>query len=304
MIKQSHGKIFFRKNNNVFVISLTIIVLAGFILSFFYNNRASTNIPKPIVESQRTETKKLSSVIRIKPPTASPSATFRVPVLLYHYIEYVQDKRDTIRQKLDVTPYTFEQEVLTLKNAGYTFITAKELGNVLDGETSMPPKPILLTFDDGHRDFYTDVLPILKKYNIKATAYIIPGFTDGSDFMTQQQIQEVNNSGLVDIGSHTIHHISLKGKKADLVHREVEISKQMLEQTYNIKVVSFAYPNGAFDEQAADIVKNAGYSTSVSTIPGEDVNQANRFFIFRLRPGGRIGQNLLNYLQQPHLNPY
>jgi peptidoglycan/xylan/chitin deacetylase (PgdA/CDA1 family) len=296
MKKKISRKIHVKKQHLV-VLLLVLFLLIGIFILFLYKTQSALNSLKPVVESQKTEMKKLPPAMQKKLETASPSATFRVPIFLYHYVEYVRDKRDTIRQKLDITPYTFEQELITLQKDGYTFMTAKELGDVLDGKTTLPPKPILLTFDDGHRDFYTDVLPLLKKYTIKATAYIIPGFTGGSDFMTQQQIKEVIDSGLVDVGAHTIHHISLKGRPAALVQNEVAGSKQMLEQTYGIKVVSFAYPNGAFDEQAANIVKNAGFSTSVSTIPGVDVNQANRFFIYRIRPGGRTGQNLLNYLQ-------
>lgn len=292
------------KQNKLLFISLAVVILAGIFTLLLNSTNSRSTLINPVVESQKTEMKKLPPAIVKKLQAASPSATFRVPVLMYHYVEYVQDKRDTIRQKLNITPYTFEQEVLTLKNAGYIFMTAKDLGDFLDGKTAMPPKPVILTFDDGHRDFYTDVLPVLKKYNIKATAYIIAGFTGGTDFMTQQQIQDIISSGLVDVGAHTIHHISLKGKKASLVANEIEGSKQMLEQTYNIKVVSFAYPNGAFDQQAIDIVKNAGFSTSVSTIPGEDINQANRFFIFRLRPGVRTGQDLLNYLERGNIHPY
>jgi peptidoglycan/xylan/chitin deacetylase (PgdA/CDA1 family) len=217
---------------------------------------------------------------------------------MYHYVEYVQDQKDTLREALNINPDVFEQQVKTLSDSGYTFMTAKELGDVLDGKTKLPKNPVLLTFDDGHWDFATDVLPILKKYHAKATAYIIPGFIGGSDFMSTDQLKEVINSQLVDVGAHTVDHISLKDKLYPIVKYEVDNSKTMLENTYHIHVVSFAYPYGSFDLQAINTTNKAGFTTAVSTIPGIVQNQQNRFFLYRLRPGYRTGQELLSYLEQ------
>jgi peptidoglycan/xylan/chitin deacetylase (PgdA/CDA1 family) len=205
---------------------------------------------------------------------------------------------------LNVNPNVFENQVATLKNAGYTFMTARELGEVIDGKMKMPVNPILLTFDDGHWDFDTDVLPILKQYHVKATAYIITGFIGGSDFMSEAQLQDVINSGLVDIGAHTVHHLSLKGLPLATVLYEVDESKTWLETNYHLAPVSFAYPNGSFDQQAVDVVRDDGFSTAVSTIPGIEQNNGNRFFFYRLRPGYRTGPTLLDWLQQSSFTEY
>ena len=223
---------------------------------------------RSVTESPKSEMKVLPPEVKKQIQTASPAASFRIPVLMYHYVEYVKDTNDKTRQLLNVTPDVFEAQLQTLNNAGYTFMTAKELGDVLDGRMQVPKYPILLTFDDGHWDLDTVVLPLLKKYHIKATAYIIPGFIDGSDFLTQEQLQDVIDSGLVDVGAHTVHHVSLSKQSLATDQYEIAESKKMLEDMYHIHVVSFAYPNGAFDLQAANVVKEAGFSTAVSTIPG------------------------------------
>lgn len=258
---------------------------------------------KSITETPKSEIGKLPPDVK-RELAATSSATMRIPILLYHYVEYVQDKKDTIRQSLNINPYTFEQQVITLKDAGFTFMTAKELGNVINGKTKLPNKPILLTFDDGHWDLDTAVLPILKKYNVKATAYIITGFIGWSDFMDKKQLQEVIDSGLVDVGAHTVHHVALKGEPFSLVKNEVDQSKQMLEDIYHISVVSFAYPGGSLDKQAISLVKEAGFTTAVSTIPGVEQNQQNELFLYRIRPGYRTGEALLTYLQQTKFKPY
>lgn len=237
-------------------------------------------------------------------PTASISGTIRVPILLYHYVEYVANKNDKMRQELTISPAVFDSQIATLKDAGYTFLTAKELGEMLDGKKQLPQKPILLTFDDGHWDIDTVILPILKKYNVKATAYVIPGFIGGSDFLTSTQLQDVIASGLIEIGAHTVHHLSLKGRPLTTVQYEVTQSKQLLEKQYHLQIVSFAYPYGTFDLQAVNVVKNAGFTTAVSTIPGIMQDQQNRFFLYRIRPGARTGQYLLNLLQQNSFHAY
>ncbi len=279
------------------VSSLTILIICilffGVVLSVYLRGMLQS---RPLPEIPSTEMKRVPKSIARKLLSTSPSETFRVPILMYHYVEFVQDKKDTIRQLLDIIPPVFEEQVQTLKQAGYTFMTAKELGEVLDGKIKLPKNPILLTFDDGHWDFDTVVLPILKKYHVKATAYVIPGFIGGSDFMSQQQIEDVVNSHLVDVGAHTVHHIALKNISIAEDEYEVDQSKKMLEDTYHIHVVSFAYPYGAFDEQSIQVVRDAGFTTAVSTIPGIAQSLNNRFFLYRLRPGDRVGADLLDYL--------
>ncbi len=223
---------------------------------------------------------------------------YRVPILMFHYVENVADKGDKTRISLNVNPYTFEQEIKTLVAAGYTFLTNSQLTDSMDGKMPLPEKPILLTFDDGYQDFYTDVFPILKKYKVKATAYVISGFLNFNNEMTTSELKEVAASGLVEIGAHTVHHVWLKKISLTKASFEIFQSRVTLQQITGQPVVSFAYPYGAFDDQAIQVVKDAGFSSAVSTMPGDDQSAINRYFLFRLRPGGRTGQVLLNWLNQ------
>lgn len=223
-------------------------------------------------------------------------SNWQVPVLMYHYVEIVTDTRDTIRQSLDIQPQIFEQQLKTLQKAGYTFLTAADLAAIIDCQAPMPEKPILLTFDDGHRDFYTDVLPILERYQAKATVYVISSFIGGSDFMTADQVRSLQQHPLVEIGSHTVHHKALKGLPFATVEKEVFDSKQQLESNYQLSIVSFAYPDGSYDAQAENLVRQAGYHTAMATTKGESLNQDSRFHIHRLRPGNLTGEALLNFL--------
>jgi peptidoglycan/xylan/chitin deacetylase (PgdA/CDA1 family) len=248
------------------------------------------------LDDRRNEMTKLPQNIADRLREASPSAGIRVPVVLYHYVEYVTDKRDTIRKSLSITPDTFDRQIKTLIDAGYTFMTMKDVSDVLDGRMSLPKNPVVFTFDDGYRDFYTDVFPIVKKYQIKVVAYVVPGFLDKPNYMFTPQLLEIARSGLVEIGAHTMTHLYLKGGHLDKVKEEVTSSKRALEALLHYPVVSFAYPYGAFDQQAIDVVHASGFWTAVSTLPGDDENQKDRLFIPRVRLGARYGEELVQYL--------
>ncbi len=262
-----------------------------------YNFTPPSDIKKEIQQIQKHTPETLQKI-------ASISGTIRVPILMYHYIEYVQDRRDTIRISLNITPYTLEQQIQTLQTAGYTFMTEADLDDVLDGIKPLPRNPILLTFDDGYRDFATDAYPILKKYNVKATAYIVPGFLDRPNYMFRTQLDQIASDGLVEVANHTEDHIGLARQALKTVTDQVLRSKIMLENEIHKPVVDFAYPYGAFDDQAIQVVKDAGFRSAVSTIPGIDQEQRNRYFLFRLRPGYRVGQTLLAWLHQDTFSAY
>lgn len=267
-------------------------------LTFAYKFIRELYERRPVKESAKTEMKKIPPEIKEQFLPSTPSATLRIPILMYHYVENIRDQRDTIRRSLNISPLIFEDQIKTLSENGYTFMTAKELGDVLIGKNKVPSKPILITIDDGHWDVDTVILPILKKYHIKATAYIITDFIGGSDFLSEDQLRDIIKSGIIEIGAHTVHHVSLKNKLTSTVEHEVKESKKDLEDNYHIPVYSFAYPNGAFDLQAIQVVRDAGFETAMSTLPGKDVSFEHRFFLTRLRPGARTGQYLLDWLQK------
>ncbi len=295
-----------------FLFSLAVLLAVANVGFFLYNKNNSYDssltgeeametqqnaIPSDVQQTVNQQNKVLGAHISGSVQGIKLPESVHIPILMYHYVEYVQDKGDTKRIALNTTPYTLEQEVKTLQEAGYTFMTHAELTDALDGKTQLPPKPIVLTFDDGYRDFYTDAYPILKKYHAKATQYVIAGFLNRSNHLLTSQLVEIANDGLVEIGAHTVHHVWLKGQKLVTAQYEIAQSKKMLEDIIRKPVISFAYPFGAFDQQAVDIVRQTGFTSATSTIPGIDHPQNNRYFLYRLRPGGRTGKYLLSWLE-------
>lgn len=270
---------------------ILIIISGSFLLGILIGfNKGSAG-------SQFSRPPRIATAREIEPIISPPLGDVRIPILIYHYVEFVKNHRDTIRKSLDIIPPIFENQIKTLRGAGYNFIMAGDLGLYLDGKKPLPQNPVILTFDDGYEDFYTDVFPILKRHNIVATAYIISGVLGRPNYMTLKQVETIASSGLVEIGAHSVHHPNLKPLSKREAESEINKSKEMLESELGIKVVSFAYPYGGYSDETAMLVKKAGFTNAVGTRGGLVVNQQNRFTLFRIHPGIAVGEELLKEIR-------
>lgn len=229
---------------------------------------------------------------------ASGEVAVRVPILMYHYIEYNHDPKDTIRIGLTVTPYYFEKQLQTLLENGYTAITFSDLANAITKNQSLPVKPIILTFDDGYRDFYTDAFPLLKKYNMKATNFVIANHIGRSGNLTSDMIKELINSKIITIGAHTLNHAYLVGLSGEKAWNEIIGSKEKLESEFGIKVLDFAYPYGVYDKQLTEMVAKAGFESASATTFGATHSKNSLFSLSRIRIGNYDGQIFLNRIEK------
>ena len=225
------------------------------------------------------------------------AATMRIPIVMYHYIEYVDKTKDPGRFNLATSPFTLEKEISSLKSAKYNFLFARDLPDFLSKKSSLPQRPVVLTFDDGYEDFYYYALPILKKYHARGTIYIISDFIGRSGYLNLEQLKEIRDSGLVEIGAHSLSHAYLKGLKLETAKREIVDSKTKLESLLGIAVPSFAYPYGAFTKETLDLTRAAGFTNAVSVIPGVNQSLENEYYLFRLRPGHLGWDNLAKSLE-------
>ncbi|MCL4359956.1 polysaccharide deacetylase family protein [Patescibacteria group bacterium] len=288
----------------ILILALALVSLAVLSMTFrngLYNHSEGRPVTELPPDVKRTLTP--------SPAAASDSATpqvkpVRYPILMYHYVEIVKDRRDTIRQSLDTQPGVLQKQIETLKSAGYTFITPSEATDMILGRKPWVQKPITLSFDDGYGDFYTDVFPILQKEGVKAVSYVVPGFIDHPNYMTLPELLDVASDPRIEIGAHTMHHVWLKGAREAVAWTEIDGSRAALETLLKRPIVSFAYPYGAFDKETLALVARAGFTNAASTVPGIEQSEANRFFLYRLRPGARTGNILLTWLKQGTFKAY
>jgi len=222
----------------------------------------------------------------------------KIPIIMYHYVEYVKDADDLIRKRLDVTPFLFEEQLKTLKKAHYETYFVKDVPDILEGTVHYSTQSAILSFDDGYEDFYTDVFPLLKKYHMRATLYVIYDYIGRKGFLNEQQIKELIDSDLVEVGSHTLDHIYLKLAPEQYAEKQIADSKKKLEERFSIKIKTFAYPYGAFNNNNIEMVKKAGYTAAVSVISGEMQSKDNLFYMSRIRPGLFTPQSMISVIEQ------
>jgi peptidoglycan/xylan/chitin deacetylase (PgdA/CDA1 family) len=231
--------------------------------------------------------------------TTIPSPTDRgihVPILLWHYISENPNKSDIARDGLSTAPAIFEQQLQTLKSNGFTPISFDELAAGFNG-AQLPPKPVILTFDDGYEDFYLNAYPLLTKYQMKGTEFIPTGLIGGGLFMTWGQIEEMSHSPYVTFESHSIHHYYMTKISFAAIVQEAKESKQILESHIGYTVNWFCYPYGAFNNQVVAEVKQAGYIGGITTMQGSWQYQSRFFSIPRYRAGTRTGESLLSLVK-------
>lgn len=182
-----------------------------------------------------------------------------------------------------VYPEIFYQQVNDLKKAGYQFV---KLGEAMEKYRSVPSttlpfaKTVALTFDDGYRDFYTTAYPFLKQNKIPATLFVIIQDIGKSGNVTWEMLEEMQASGLVEIGSHTVHHYNLARSSERNVRAEIFDSKKILDEKLGAKVKVLAYPYGVTSPIAMRLAEEAGYLGAVRVLAGKRPS-ANNMYTWR-----------------------
>ncbi|HEY61031.1 MAG TPA: polysaccharide deacetylase family protein [Anaerolineae bacterium] len=193
-------------------------------------------------------------------PTATwvyhPAGEIEVPILLYHH---VSDEEDGNRYY--VTPRAFQKQMEMLYERGYKTITVSQLLDVLIYGGELPPKPIVITFDDGHMSVYEDAYPIMEKYGFVGVFYIVANRLESDGFVGVKELKYLSNHGW-EIGSHSFSHPDLTSSHKQAKHELLD-SRLFLEEKLGIKIQTFAYPYGTIDPFIATKTQNYGYRGAV-----------------------------------------
>jgi peptidoglycan/xylan/chitin deacetylase (PgdA/CDA1 family) len=192
----------------------------------------------------------------------------QVPILMYHHIAKASDPKNTRASRLAVSPDQFAEQLAYLQRTGYTTITLDDLVTALRDGAALPAKPVILTFDDGYKDFYTAAYPLLQRYNDKATIYIISGRVGLPDYMTWDDLRALAASPLITIGDHTRHHPQLAKCSATQSWEELTGGKSDLETQLHITVRHLAYPSGSYSTTTLEQARKIGFATAVTVRRG------------------------------------
>jgi peptidoglycan/xylan/chitin deacetylase (PgdA/CDA1 family) len=209
-----------------------------------------------------------------------------VPILLYHYVEELPADADTVRQNLTVSPAEFAAQLQYLADNGYHTITLEHLYDHLWEGLPLPDKPLILTFDDGYRDAYEVVFPLLKRYGFVGTFFIFtaPVEDDNPAYLTWSMIEEMSWAGM-EIASHGNKHIGMVGLSHEALVDEMHGSKTKIESQIGRPVHFFCYPYGFYDTQAIEVLQSSGYWGAVTTYPSRYHVRGGLYELGRLRMG-------------------
>lgn len=201
-----------------------------------------------------------------------------VPVLMYHSIG-----NEAKMTKLFVSPESFEREMKFLCKNRYNVVGLEKIVSYIENKEKIPPKTVAITFDDGYYNNYKYAYPILKRYKLPATLFIIVDKIGRPGWLDWRELREMSDSGIFTIGSHTMAHYWLPSLGTKKLEYELVSSKKILEERLGKKVDLFCYPLGAFDQRARDAVIRAGYRSAVATNPGKSYPSNDRYAIKRVR---------------------
>ncbi len=219
------------------------------------------------------------------------STSTKVVILTYHQVRDF-NKKDNIFAKEFITPINiFETQMKYLKENDYSIISFDDLVNNLNKNTPLPENPVIITFDDGYRNQYTNAYPILKKYNLRANFFIYTKAINKNYpiAMSWKDIIDMDKNNMT-IGAHTVSHPKLnKITDTKILEREIAGSKKILEDKIGKPVNIFSYPYGLTNATVTKIVEEAGYIAAVSDSYGNYHTQKDIFKLNRYNINSNMG---------------
>jgi peptidoglycan/xylan/chitin deacetylase (PgdA/CDA1 family) len=212
------------------------------------------------------------------------SRTLRVPILMYHRINVVTAHTPSISRRLTVAPAVFARQLAWLDRHGYRTITQAQLLAALSCRRALPPKPIVLTFDDGYADVFFHASTLIARRRMHAIAYVITGRISAGDpsFLTWPLLRALERRG-IEIGSHTVSHRDLTTLSDRELRTELLESRRVLERRLGHPVPWLAYPFGAHDARVVAFARGAGYRLAVTTNGGDTQDARRPLELERLR---------------------
>jgi peptidoglycan/xylan/chitin deacetylase (PgdA/CDA1 family) len=227
----------------------------------------ATLTPSPTATATITPTSTITPTFTASPiPTPTwvhqGPDTVQVPILLYHWIAVSPSDGPNYKSPYYVKPELFDQEMKLLHDWGYTTITTELLIKAINEGADLPPRPVVISFDDGHLNNYTTAFPIMQKYGFTGVLYIVANYMGVENYMNADQIKEMAAAGW-EVGSHTVSHLDLTALEPQRQRFEVVESRTLLEEKLGVPVMTIAYPFGISNSGVIDYAIFAGYTAGM-----------------------------------------
>lgn len=209
-----------------------------------------------------------------------PLHRLSVPILMYHSISHPSEKQRHPYFETATSPTVFAEHIKFLKESGYRTITLAEAIQYIESGTPDSVAKVVITCDDGFKDFYTEAFPVLDRHQATATVFLPTSYIAEErrqfkswECMRWSEVRELRKAG-IDFGSHTLTHQHLKCLKRSEIDTELRCSKERIENELGCSVESFSYPfafpetDSAFKVMLKDLLKTLGYKNGVTTVVG------------------------------------
>jgi peptidoglycan/xylan/chitin deacetylase (PgdA/CDA1 family) len=216
-----------------------------------------------------------------------------VPILMYHSIAEEDEAAVHPYYRTATAPLVFTAQMESIKRAGFSVVDLAEAIRCFR-EPETIKGCVVITFDDGFRDFYTNAFPVLDRFGFTATMFLPTAYIGedqlsfkGKRCLSWGEVRELQRHG-ISFGSHTVTHPQLHKCNAESIQQEIVGSKQTIEQKLGCAVQSFSYPyafpeaDAAFKASLREELLQAGYENGVCTTVGRPGRDSDPFFLKRL----------------------
>jgi peptidoglycan/xylan/chitin deacetylase (PgdA/CDA1 family) len=219
-----------------------------------------------VAHRKRAKAAKASKAGSGKVRNATPQADWKpykgpVPILEYHVLGHPPEGAPY--PELYVGRTDFEKQMDWLEKQGYEGVTLEQVQQAWYHAGTLPPKPVVISFDDGYRPQYTFALPTLRKHG---WAGVLNLKAEGSE-LYESNVEAMIAAGW-ELAAHTIHHLDLTELGPEELKEEVAGSRKILQEEFNVPVNNFCYPAGQFDETVVKAVEEAGFTGATTEISG------------------------------------
>jgi peptidoglycan/xylan/chitin deacetylase (PgdA/CDA1 family) len=189
-----------------------------------------------------------------------------VPVLLYHS---VHPAGGGLMERYTLTPAVFRSHLSWIADHGFDTLNVSAYADALRTGTPLPPRPLVVTFDDGYADFADHARPLLERYRIRCTLYVTTrpigenrrGALAGRPMLTWPELRRLAAPG-VEIGAHSHEHAQLDLLPAAAAGDQIRTCRRLIEERLGAGVRSFAYPHGYHSAATRREVQRAGYTSA------------------------------------------
>ena len=279
------------KNKNLKYIIIILLSITFLILAYIFingvtsknnnnsvnsDNKSENSVYSNLIESIDDNIKNNNNKNRFENVSLT-SDNIGIPVLYYHSVD------ENAANEVTITPEKLQEQLDYINDNNYVTITMTELYDHIENNKPIPEKSILITFDDGYMNNYTEAFPMLKELNMTATIFCVGNSLDGSYYLSEEAIKEMSDYG-IDIESHTVNHVHLDTMSYDEQLLELKNSKNILEKITGKEVLSLAYPFGDYNDNTIKAAKDAGYKMGFTTKLGlsdrtDDIYKLDRIYI-------------------------